>query len=524
MEQILEFIRKVDQTLGQLVKAKVLKEYYFNASFEPNIPEDSLEQGSKILGVFRGCQEVADVFCSEEQESLDNVMNTIHDLTLENDVSLNCPFCQKLFQGTLLLEKHMKQKHLSKASKEDLEIVVKKVLNTCSICKKKFATEELLKNHKESLHLENDLTLGLSIPDEDLPFFCCQRCYKSFRTHQDILAHSCAVKESEANPVAFSKSALLQQHNRFYCGYCDEAFRRCSRMKYHVTTCQGGGPFTCELCQAETPTLNLMKAHKVESHKNQLAYWCKVCPKQFKFNSSLQKHIASIHEANKSAFRCDDCGKRFLKKVYLTNHRTRFHNMFKPFLCQNCGQGFLTQESLKAHSATHSVTKPFKCHICARGFSRKDKMQFHVATHTGEKPHKCHLCRMAFIRKSNLKDHIRRHSGERRFSCLVCRKMYKGSHDLRKHLTKHHPSIGKKIKANMPLTPQILANFRPLPKHKKSVKGLSKAETDDLIIRDEHGNVLEADIVSCFSGLDNLDLEAFDVTGPFFVGEAEQMH
>lgn len=76
----------------------------------------------------------------------------------------------------------------------------------------------------------------------------------------------------------------------------------------------------------------------------------------------------------------------------------------------------------------------------------------------------------------------------------------------------------------MPLTPQILANFRPLPKGKKKLaNGLSKAETDELVIRDEHGNVLDADIVSVFSGLDNLDLEAFDVTGPFFVGEAEQM-
>ena len=64
-----------------------------------------------------------------------------------------------------------------------------------------------------------------------------------------------------------------------------------------------------------------------------------------------------------------------------------------------------------------------------------------------------------FIRKTKLDEHVRRHKGEKRFSCLVCNKTYSGSYDLRKHLKNIHPSIGKNIIPEMPLTPQLISSI-----------------------------------------------------------------
>ncbi len=105
-------------------------------------------------------------------------------------------------------------------------------------------------------------------------------------------------------------------------------------------------------------------------------------------------------------------------------------------------------------------------------------MKFHEAVHSGEKPHKCTQCTMRFISKAKLNEHLRRyaqffsyeneknsynfplsfyfrHSGQKRFACVVCSKLYSGSHALRKHLRVKHPQVGKNIKPNVPLTPQM---------------------------------------------------------------------
>ena len=147
--------------------------------------------------------------------------------------------------------------------------------------------------------------------------------------------------------------------------------------------------------------------------------------------------------------------KKFIKKIYLTNHKFKFHNLNKSYMCNLCGKMFLTETSLNMHIASHENPLCFKCEVCDKEFHRKDKYENHVKIHSGIKPFGCHICSKSFITSTKLKEHERRHKGEKRFTCLLCHKKYSGSFDLRKHVKKMHRNVS--LQSHVPITPQILA-------------------------------------------------------------------
>jgi len=364
----------------------------------------------------------------------------------------------------------------------------KKGTHSCRKCRKRFATDSLLAHHQKTAHLgkshadddnAGQETLGMqafTFNEDDMPI-CCQKCNGAFRKLADFQSHEPCTKELGAIPF---DTHLVLDHNRFWCGYCKEQFRQFARVSHHLTAlCQvqllnGENEMICELCHATFSAKKQLVEHKVRVHPNERPFACQICHlKRFKLNSSLQKHIRKAHDPSKkdaaSTFKCGLCPKRFLKQIYLTNHRLRFHQLGRDFLCPTCGSAFVTKNSLRLHERTvHDGTAAiFRCDICQSDFRRRDKLRLHVmSVHTGERPHECGVCGRGFVTKSKLDHHHRSvHLGERRFACPVCSKAYATSTDLRKHLTnrknqKCHLILGgDNIVPNMPLTEQIISKM-----------------------------------------------------------------
>ena len=315
----------------------------------------------------------------------------------------------------------------------------------CEFCQKQFSHQAILDYHRTEIHGNSKDSQKLKLQE----FSSCVHCLKCYKTHNEFQVHDCDMKLKL--PLK-----MLNFQSKFKCGNCLEVFKSASRIKFHLDFCCDNQAKKCDKCDFESKSYLTLQKHKSEFHGDLLN--CQLCPKSFKFKTSLVKHLISSHENRNVSFQCDKCPKKFIKKVYLTNHLLRFHHLAKENLCLHCGQAFLTSESLKRHiTDEHFSSVTFKCDICEKMFKRKDKWKNHIAIHSGIRPFECDICHKNFITKTKLNEHLRRHNGEKRFSCLLCAKVYSGSHDLRKHMKKMHAKVAKNIQANLPLTPQIIA-------------------------------------------------------------------
>ena len=467
----LESVEKLCQELEAFINSLASLDVFENVSFSCSITQKrSLSTSSEIFlndSILASIAKLQSALLTltKPKPSFDKTL-------LKEATLLSCGFCQRLFTTTKRLNRHITLKHPFLNSDPDAE--KKKEPRACRVrsCRKQFATVELLRDHEDKVHgdhhhiedqNEEEEQLELGEERDHLSFQCCQFCFRCFRASLDLKNHACPERDkspSKTNAI-LDKMPLLKSHNRFICGYCDEEYRQFTRMEYHLPKCDGG-PFDCQLCSSSFVKRKSLNEHKTMVHASETPFHCSECPRKFKLNNSLQKHMVNAHEKEITSFKCDKCGKRFVKKVYLTNHQTRFHNLFKPFLCQVCGDRFISSPSLESHMKIHQNVKRFSCQTCKKEFRRRDKLNFHLAVHTGERPHKCSICQKGFIRKSKLQDHIRRHTGEKRFSCLVCNKMYSGSYDLRLHLQRHHPNVGKNVKATVQPELKIVQSEDPV--------------------------------------------------------------
>lgn len=108
----------------------------------------------------------------------------------------------------------------------------------------------------------------------------------------------------------------------------------------------------------------------------------KGCPKMFRDNSAMRKHLHT--------------------------HGPRVH------VCAECGKAFVESSKLKRHQLVHTGEKPFQCTFegCGKRFSLDFNLRTHVRIHTGDRPYVCPFdcCNKKFAQSTNLKSHILTHA------------------------------------------------------------------------------------------------------------------
>ena len=76
------------------------------------------------------------------------------------------------------------------------------------------------------------------------------------------------------------------------------------------------------------------------------------------------------------------------------------------------GKGDLYRHKQTKH--TPNDKKKYRCDICGKGFIRKIDLQDHQNVHTGAKPHKCKYCSACFASQGTRRMHERSHIGQGR--------------------------------------------------------------------------------------------------------------
>ncbi|KAK3084648.1 hypothetical protein FSP39_016872 [Pinctada imbricata] len=200
---------------------------------------------------------------------------------------------------------------------------------------------------------------------------------------------------------------------------------------------------TCCDCKIKFDSDILLTKHKLIFHTFGLSHLksqCSLCKKIFPSYTKLKQHCLSEHDGS-GAHRCRECGKEFLKKDCLVQHKKRMHEdgKEKNFICDICGKGFKFSSDLRGHRRKHDAPT-YKCQTCGRMFQRNSALIRHQNVHNPDKKYTCQFCGKGFISSNILKVHLLTHSKQRPFQCTEsgCDAAYTTKQQLQFHYKKTH--------------------------------------------------------------------------------------
>ena len=156
---------------------------------------------------------------------------------------------------------------------------------------------------------------------------------------------------------------------------------------------------------------------KSESEKKRRNFACSQCPKEFRNNCDLQRHVDGTH-LKLRPFKCEQCPASFALMGNLKKHIGYVHHNVKRIdhkvACPICGKIYGRNYSLTLHiTSMHSQEKQFQCEYCGMKFAWKKCYERHIrAVHLQEKKFQCNTCSTMFNRKEHLRVHQKRHERE----------------------------------------------------------------------------------------------------------------
>ena len=175
---------------------------------------------------------------------------------------------------------------------------------------------------------------------------------------------------------------------------------------------------------------------------------CQQCGKVFSRKKYLSKHIRTIHSGGQPGYACDLCGKQFKFRGNLKKHLF-IHMGYRPFHCTQCDRRFNQKSSLERHMTVHMPEdmRPYPCDVCGKSFAHPNLLKMHSVVHSEDRPFQCSICPKNFKYRISLNKHQQLHaknrilkSGLRPYVCDICNLSCSGRSELIKHKRVHDPN------------------------------------------------------------------------------------
>lgn len=327
---------------------------------------------------------------------------------------------------------------------------------TCDKCGATFLSEHGLKQHERNFKCYKATykpRFGKALKhrfNTEIILQCSTAC--PFRTWgQNFNCVFCRVQSNDPNGL---RAHMASRHANFDVQLVFSRKLRKEFLKVDITDLQ------CKLCFMHIDTLDELLTHLKNDHKqpvnvdvqpgvlpfklNDGSSWkCAICKIQFSDFISLKKHTAE-HFQN---YVCDTCGEGFITEVALRAHTKIPHD--NKYNCSRCIATFSTLEEKNTHVKTQHTTLPYMCVYC------KDKPRFatwelrkrHLMEIHNYKPgaemYECTTCHMMFKTRSqkyhhNVKVHRAKKEMDFGFSCGHCSRSFATKLSLDKHIAKKH--------------------------------------------------------------------------------------
>ncbi|XP_064643276.1 uncharacterized protein LOC135497363 isoform X3 [Lineus longissimus] len=387
-----------------------------------------------------------------------------------------------------------------------------KMLVSCSICFKLFATRRALEEHDRATRCR----------------FCGYTVSREMITGTDGCTDVMKVHRKSQHPQEYVSASSTIRCKYKYCDFridrevIKSAAQRRITLAAHVEECHPEYPnpkvvHKCEFCdysvtletgvKSASNCLADLATHKIENHREkfqidpkpsqqevkkvpvlQLEMTCKICSKVLVGNSKYQAHMGH-HKRSMTCPYCDfvlapeDWRSPDQCRTVMGNHRKENHpEHFQRYLCDICGRGLATPESLQLHKVDiHGFdldSAKRKCHICEEVFPSYKQLQYHVERkHSENLPCTFSGCVKVFPNTRRRNTHVRKvHVKTFRFACTHegCVNRFSEESHLKRHMEQVHlqqrsffcdfPGCGKSFYAeyNLRVHKRVHSKEKPL--------------------------------------------------------------
>ncbi|XP_045781714.1 PR domain zinc finger protein 5-like isoform X1 [Maniola jurtina] len=423
-----------------------------------------------------------------------------------------CSYCYIEFETIETLRDHVKAKH----AKVDYNSAFYKVVDDlkidisyfkCNLCMHDVDSVETFMTH---LLREHNKAVNFEVPFGVLPYrqneageWLCLYCKKKFQGFSEInghlRSHATLFTCDNCSATFLSEHGLKQHERKFKCyssGYKPRygmalRQRRNTEMILQCSTAwpfrTWGQNFNCVLCRVQSNDPNGLRAHMACHHLNydiKLAFSrklrreflkvditdlkCKLCFIHINSLEDLLSHLKDYHKQpidndvelagvlpfklnDGSDWNCAICKTKFSDFLSLKKHTVEH---FQKYVCDTCGEGFITEAALKAHVKIPHDNK-YNCRRCKATFLTLEERNIHMKTQHTSLPYMCTYCKEKPLPRFATWELRRRHlmemhnlrPGAEMYECTTCHMMFKSRsqkyhHNVKVHRTKKDTEFG----------------------------------------------------------------------------------
>ncbi len=394
---------------------------------------------------------------------------------------LECCFCDRRYQHSKAVNKHMLSEHLSECQSRGWH-------HRCKKCGCVFTSAKGRDKHCQRVHGgKTDKSEGTSEDsgEDDGEQICCP------------FEHSSPIIVSDLRQL---RSHIREEHpekEQSFCLVCGDDQRTREQMLDHVRQAHKNVTFIprCADCDERFLSAHAMEQHRRQKHSQRArtrTWRCRHCPKTFKserfWTAHELRHNSGEEAAASKALTCSVCSKRFSNRHNLVRHCRSAHEVaaVNEYKCGECGKSFVDSTRLKQHKWIHAGYRPYECRICGKAFRHLSHLRGHGArAHGEEKSFKCQRCEKTFLYAYQLRRHVSSAHGDSGvndkdggrveddqfvhtlYQCAVCQAVFQDYEALHVHCTERHVEDAATLATASAVATELrnLDRYVPIPLH-----------------------------------------------------------
>ena len=200
------------------------------------------------------------------------------------------------------------------------------------------------------------------------------------------------------------------------------------------------GELECLKCGYTCKTRKTLRFHTDNKHKG-IFYPCKDCDYRGSRKTNLTRHIAIVHEMNRS-WPCNMCSYAAVTKGEIDIHQKYVHYKDKlnrkQYSCEDCEYTNHRSNNLRNHINAKHMGIYFSCHLCDFKGSQKGHVSKHLESFHEQKRWPCDQCSYKATEKGSMRIHKDAVHMKIKYPCDQCDHKAAGKGLLRQHVETRH--------------------------------------------------------------------------------------